>query len=65
MKQEKSGIDYAELADRLDEVRETLTVMVAGITADGFTDEQARVIVASIFQMSAASAAKKTGDPDD
>lgn len=45
-------INYEELATAVDEMREALRVMVAGLMADGFTDEQAREIVVSIMRMS-------------
>lgn len=45
-------INYEELATAVDEMREALRVMVAGIVADGFTDEQAREIVVAIMRMS-------------
>ena len=36
---------YEDLADALDEVREELGAMVAGLVSEGFTDEQARWLV--------------------
>jgi len=44
-----SGFDYAALATGVDQLREALRAMVAGIVADGFTDREARVIVAGMF----------------
>lgn len=41
--------DYEEFAAGLDEFREAMRMMVAGLTADGFTDEQARVLVVAAF----------------
>lgn len=49
--------DYGELANGIDDVRETLREMVAGLVADGFTDEQARTIIAGVF-------ARKTTPPE-
>jgi len=43
-------IDYEELAANVEQMREVLRAMVAGLTADGFTDEQARAIVASVIE---------------
>jgi uncharacterized membrane protein YebE (DUF533 family) len=42
-------MDYEKLAQALEEVRETLRAMVAGLVADGFTDEQARSIIVSMY----------------
>lgn len=46
----KPGVDYAGIAEGLDELRECLRIMSAGIVSEGFTDEQAREIVTSIFR---------------
>lgn len=42
------GIDYEELAANVEAMREIYRAMVAGLVADGFTDEQARALVVSI-----------------
>lgn len=39
------GVDYQELAVGIDEMREAIRAMVAGLVEDGFTDEQARIVV--------------------
>jgi hypothetical protein len=51
--------DYQELADNLDQMREILRAMVAGLIADGFTEQQARELVVSVV------AQKPTEDSDD
>lgn len=51
--------DFKELADNIAEMREILRAMVAGLIADGFTDEQARAIVTSMVSQ------KPTEDSDD
>lgn len=45
------SMDYEELAKSVDNVRESLRALVAGLMEDGFTDEQARSLVVSMFQM--------------
>lgn len=45
----KPGIDYIELAENMDSMREVLRVVIAGLVADGFTDEQARRIIVGSF----------------
>ena len=47
--------DYQELADNLDQMREILRAMVAGLIADGFSDQQAREIVLSEIAKGASS----------
>ena len=42
------------LADSIEEMREVLRAMVAGLIADGFTEEQAREIVVSIIARGAS-----------
>lgn len=42
-------IDYEKLAESIEETREALRAMVAGLVDDGFTDEQARQIVVAIM----------------
>ena len=41
---------YEELAKALDEIREMLRATVAGLVADGFTDEQARELVVALWK---------------
>lgn len=41
---------YEEFAKALDEIREMLRATVAGLVADGFTDEQAREIVTGLWK---------------
>lgn len=41
--------DYEELAANVEEMREIFRAMVNGLTADGFTEEQARALVVSII----------------
>lgn len=41
--------DPLAILDALNELRETLRGMVAGLITDGFTDEQARVLVVRIL----------------
>lgn len=43
------GIDYEALATGLDQYRECLRAMVAGLMADGFTDAQARALVTRLM----------------
>lgn len=47
-------VDAEALATALDSMRETLRAMVAGLVADGFTPEQAHVIVTVTLCRSAA-----------
>jgi hypothetical protein len=42
-------MDYKELAVGLDNLRETLRAMVAGVMQEGFSEEQAREIVTGVF----------------
>lgn len=44
-----SGVDYAALAEGMDQLREVLRAMVAGLVSDGFTDEQARRLVTRVL----------------
>lgn len=44
-------INYEELAQGIEQMREMIRAMVAGLVADGFTDEQARAIIAGMFAM--------------
>jgi hypothetical protein len=47
------------LAAGVDEMRESLRAMVAGVQADGFTEREARVIVVGYF----AAQITRTEDP--
>jgi hypothetical protein len=51
------GIDYEALAKGVEQMREAVKAMVAGLIADGFSDEQARDIVAGLW--------RSTGRPAD
>lgn len=42
-------IDFEELAAAVENMREGFRAMVAGLVADGFTDEQARALVVAIM----------------
>jgi hypothetical protein len=42
-------IDFDELARSIEEMREIFRAMVAGLVADGFTEEQARVLVVEVL----------------
>lgn len=48
-KQPAPLVDYEELAESVGALREILQAIVAGLRADGFTDEQARAMATSIF----------------
>lgn len=41
---------YEDFAKALDEIRENLRAMVAGLMADGFTEEQARELVVCFWK---------------
>lgn len=47
---EQEHSDFLRLADGVDHMREVLRVMVAGLVSDGFTDREARAIIASVFK---------------
>lgn len=42
-------IDYEELAANIEQMREIFRALVAGLIADGFTDEQARALVVAMI----------------
>lgn len=42
-------MDYAELALGIDNLRESLRAMTAGVMEEGFSEAQAREIVTGIF----------------
>lgn len=44
-----TGFDYEALARSVEQTREVLASLVAGLVVDGFTDEQARSIIAGMF----------------
>jgi hypothetical protein len=46
----KTSIDFEALAQGVDEMREVMRSMVAGLVADGFDDAQARDIVAGLWR---------------
>jgi uncharacterized membrane protein YebE (DUF533 family) len=41
-------INYEELASNIEQMREIFRALVAGLVADGFTDEQARALVVAM-----------------
>lgn len=43
------GIDFQALAESVDELRETLRAIVAGLVQDGYTEAQARQIVVGMW----------------
>jgi uncharacterized membrane protein YebE (DUF533 family) len=63
--QKVNSIDYTVLADTMDELRDALKAMVAGFTADGFTDREARAIVAGTFASMTRPDTEDTGDTGD
>lgn len=44
------GLDYETLAQAIDATRETVRALVVGLMADGFSDSEARDIVAGLFR---------------
>lgn len=44
-----SGMDFAALADSIDELKEILRSMINSLITDGFTEAQARIIVTGIL----------------
>jgi uncharacterized membrane protein YebE (DUF533 family) len=42
-------IDYEELAANIEQMREIFRALVAGLIADGFTDDQARALVVAMI----------------
>ncbi len=51
-------LDYEELAAAVAGMREALRAMVAGLVADGFSDEQARQLVVAMYT-------RETGEEDE
>lgn len=47
-----SEMDYSALMDGVLEMREAVNALVVGLVGDGFSEEQAREIVAGFFRMS-------------
>ena len=43
-------VNFGELAEAIGEMREMYRAMIAGLVADGFSDEQARRIVVAITE---------------
>jgi len=43
-------INFDELAEAIGEMREVTAAMVAGLVADGFTEDQARELVVAIIR---------------
>ncbi len=65
-KTKKSGLDYNELAQGSDEIRESCGIVVAGLMTDGFTEKQARAIVAGLLgRLSRADAGDDEDDDDE
>lgn len=46
---DKSTMDYSQLAEAVDEMREAVRAVVAGLMADGFDETQARTITTGMF----------------
>lgn len=46
---DQAASKYVALAEGVDEIREHLRAVVAGVMADGFDEAQARVIVVGFF----------------
>jgi hypothetical protein len=45
----EKGTDYNELANAVEEFREVINALVAGLITDGFTDREARALVAGFW----------------
>jgi hypothetical protein len=43
------GVDFHEVAQGVDEFREVVRALVAGLIADGFTEREARALVAGFW----------------
>ena len=43
------GTDYNELAGAVEDFREIINALVAGLISDGFTDREARALVAGFW----------------
>ena len=50
MAQHDSKTDFSQVAEAVEESREVIRALVAGLIADGFDDAQARDIVAGMFR---------------
>lgn len=44
-----AGFDVTALAEAVDQIRETIRAVVAGLMSDGFSEEQARAITTGIM----------------
>lgn len=49
MSEEVETADYEAVAEAIDQMRELVGALVASLVHDGFTDREARVIVAELF----------------
>jgi hypothetical protein len=49
MSDTENGVDYETLAQGIDQMKEVVTALVESLRTDGFTDREARVIVAGLF----------------
>jgi uncharacterized membrane protein YebE (DUF533 family) len=46
----KTSLDFETLAQGVEDVREVINSFVAALTADGFTDDQARDIITGMWR---------------
>lgn len=46
---EEDGLDFRKLAVDVDQFRECMRALVAGLVTDGFTEREARALVAGVF----------------
>lgn len=46
---ETTSVDYSQLAQSVEEFREIINALVAGLVTDGFTDREARALVAGFW----------------
>jgi len=61
---EGTGIDFEAVADGVQQMRETVNAMVVALVADGFTDEQARDIVAGLWRSTRPSRPSSNEEQD-
>lgn len=47
----RSNVDYEKVAKGAEQMREVIHAMVAALVADGFSDEQAREIIAGLWRV--------------
>lgn len=52
---DQPAVDFLALAKANDELREVLAASVAGLVADGFTDREARAIIAGMWSSNVGS----------